>query len=359
MTMEQFKRPNFLIGLVLCMSCPLLADGADIRISAATVQLISECNIPARDSGQLIQLSAKKGQSVAKGQVVAVLENQQQELALSHAKLKNNIATLLSNSELNLLAARAKVEEVEAGIQVRQIALQVAKKEASDDVAISIAEAETKLRQLERRRAEKARETFERSVSESQMDRLKTDQQRWELEVNKARTEQAVRQLKPAAEEAAIQQAKKEIARSKVALQVEQQNRVVAELNQQLERNAVDLANWNLELRNVRSPIDGIVASVQFQQGEWVEAGVAVVRIIDLRRLRVEGLLPADQASQKLVGRIAEIQVGDQIIAASITYVGKEIDPVDQLVSVYAEFDNLNGNILPGSIAELVIKDSK
>lgn len=359
MTIPFFCRPLIHFGLLLALSNSTVAVGGDIRIPGATVQLINECSIPARDSGQLIQLSAQKGKTVTKGQVVAVLENQQQELALSHAKLKNNIATLLSKSDLNLQSATAKVEEVEAALQVRKIALQVAKKEASDNVAISIAEAETKLRRLERQRAEKARETFERSVSESQMDRLKTDQQRWELEISKATTEQAVKKLKPAAEEAAIQQTQKEIAGSRVAFKVAEQTQAIAELNQQLENNAVQAAMWHLELRNVRSPIDGVVASVALQQGEWVEAGTAVVRIIDLKRLRVEGLLPAEQASQSLVGQAAEIRLGDRRFPASVVSVGREIDPVDQLVSIYAEFDNSNGDVMPGAIAELIVKDRK
>lgn len=359
MTIQYFSKPLILIGLVLSLTQSMIAVGDDIRIKGATVQLINECSIPARDSGQLKLLSAKKGTAVSKGQVLAVLENEQQELALSHAKLKHNIATLLSKSDLNLLAARAKVEEVEAAMQVRRIALKVAKKEASDDSAISIAEAETKLRQLERQRAEKARKAFERSVSESQMDRLKTDQQRWELEISKATTEQAVRKFKPAAEEAAIEQAQKEIARSQVAFKVEQQNQVVAEFNQQLEDNAVQAAMWNLELRNVRSPIDGVVASVTVHPGEWVEAGTAVVRIIDLKRLRVEGLLAAELATQNLVGRPAEVRLGDLTIPASVVWVGREIDPVDQLVSVYAEFDNPNGDVLPGAIAELIVRKKK
>ncbi|MEP3478889.1 MAG: HlyD family efflux transporter periplasmic adaptor subunit [Fuerstiella sp.] len=357
MTSQSILRSFLSLGFLLSFTNAPVAVGDNIRISQATVQLINECSIPARDSGQLILVSALQGKAVTKGQVVAVLENQQQELALSHAKLKNNIATLLSESDLNLLSATAKVEEVEAALRVRKIALQVAEKEANSNVAVSIAEAESKLRQLERQRAEKARQTFERSVSESQMDRLKTDQQRWQLEVSKATTEQAVRKLKPAAEQAAIQQAQKEIARSKVALQVEQQNQAVAVLNQQLEGNAVQAAMWNLELRNVRSPIDGIVASVDLQQGEWVEAGTVVVRIIDLKRLRVEGLLQAKLASQNLVGQAAEVRIGDQRIPASVVYVGREIDPIDQLVSIYAEFDNPNGDVLPGAIAELIVSD--
>lgn len=357
MTLRTVFRSFLPLGILFAFTDATVATGDSIRISDATVQLINECSIPARDSGQLILVSAQKGKAVAKGQVVAVLENQQQELALSHAKLKNNIATLLSKSDLNLIAATAKVEEFESALLVRKIALQVAEKEADSNVAISIAEAESKLRKLERERAEKAREAFEGSVSESQIDRLKTDQQRWQLEVSKATTEQAVKMLKPAAERAAIQQAQKEIAHSKVGLQVEQQNQAIAVLNQQLEGNAVQAAMWNLELRNVRSPIDGIVASVDLQQGEWVEAGTAVVRIIDLTRLRVEGLLPAKLATQNLVGRTAEIRIGDRRIPASVVYVGREIDPIDQLVSIYAEFDNPNGDVLPGAIAELIVSD--
>lgn len=329
--------------------------GQDLTIKGATVQLLQECRIPARVSGQVTMISVKEGAAIKQGQIVAVLENRQQELAVQHAELKADIAALMSNSDLNLKAAQAKVEVAEAARNVRIVALDVAEKEATDDVAVAIAEAETKLRQLERQRAENARKAFERSVSESQMDRLKTDEQRWKLEVTKATSEQAVRKLKPNAEKAAIDQAQKEIKRSQIALQVEQESLVIAKVNEQLEKNAVQSALWNLELRNIRSPIDGSVASMECQPGEWVEAGNPVLRIINLNRLKVEGLLAADRASQKLVGRPAEIRVNGKSVKGVVTHVGREIDPVDQLVSVYVEFKNEDGDVLPGAIADLVI----
>lgn len=338
----------------LLTSTPVFSG--EIRISEATVQLLQECRIPARVSGQVTMISTKEGETIKQGQIIAVLENRQQELAVQHAELKANIAALMSKSRLNLQAAQARIEATQAAKQVRIVALDVAKKEAKDDVAIAIAEAETKLRQLERQRAESARKTYERSVSESQLDRLKTDEQRWKLEIAKASTEQAVRKLKPQAEQAAIEQAEKEITQSQLALQVEEQNQMVAKVNEQIEKNAVQSALWDLELRNIRSPISGTVAGMECQPGEWVEAGSTVIRVINLAKLRAEGLMPAANASQKLVGQPVKIRFNDQTIVGKVSYVGHEIDPIDQLVSIYVEFENTGGSVLPGTIAELLIE---
>jgi multidrug efflux pump subunit AcrA (membrane-fusion protein) len=47
----------------------------------------------------------------------------------------------------------------------------------------------------------------------------------------------------------------------------------------------------SIKRRRIYSPIDGTVVQVYVQEGEWVKPGDPVFRVIDLRRLRVQGLV--------------------------------------------------------------------
>lgn len=340
------------------MLCLQAVQAEDIVISSARIQLLKECRVSAADAGQLTVFDVQEGSTVQAGQVIAELENRSQKLALEQAQLKVRIAEMMSASDLNLKAAIAKVDEAEASRVARQIALEVAEKQAENRTAIGIAEAESKLRELEIERAKKAKSTYQGSVSGAQLDRLRTDLERWKLEIERANNEQAVRSLQPQAEKAAVVQVEKEIARTRVAVDLERQNRDVARVNQQIGKSELQLAEWNLELRNIRSPISGVVSSVEHQKGEWVEKGAVVLRIINLDRLRIEGLLPAKFANRNLVGQQVQAVVQGQRILGEVVYVGREIDPVDQVVSIYAEFDNPDQKILPGTICDMTITSS-
>ncbi|MEZ6131323.1 MAG: efflux RND transporter periplasmic adaptor subunit [Planctomycetaceae bacterium] len=342
---------------------PVAAQTETITVPQVTISLVRNSEVAAMDSGTLTSLVALEGQTVVKGDIVAVLHNDQQKLNVNAADLKLQVAALQADDELGIQTATAQLQEAKSGRQVKEVALEMAESEARSDVAIQVATADAKLQQLELERAENARSSFKGSISATQLDRLKTAVQKSELEIQLAQDEYRIRQLKPKAEQAGIQQKDDEIQRFEAAVQQEHKQLQVAKVNHQIYSNELALAKLQLEHRNIRAPFDGVIAKVERHVGEWVDPGITVVRIIDLKTLRAEGFLPARQASADLVGRAVRIEVPDAegagSIAGTVTFVSSEIDPVNQQVRFWAEFDNSQHNIRPGLIASMVIDTAK
>ena len=349
-----------MIMLLLNPVQTLVAQDSSIHVQQVTISLAREAELPARDAGTLFAIEVIEGQAVSTNDVIAVLENEEQLLQLQASKLNLQIASLKAEDELPVLSAKAQLREAQSARTVKEVALKIAEAEALSDSAVGIATAEVELRKHELERAVAARSSFKGSISEAQIDRLKTSVAKGQLEIKQAQEALAVQRMKPAAEKASLNQKLEEIARYNTVLQQEQKNQLIAGVNNQLQVNAVEMAQLQLEQRNIRAPFDGVIAKIEKQAGEWVVPGAPVARIIDLKRLRAEGFLSASDGSVALVGKGVRIVVSsggtDIALLGKVTFVSQEIDPVNQQVRFWAEFDNSELQVLPGMIASLEIQ---
>lgn len=336
------------------------AEDAPIRVSHVTITLVHQCEVPARDAGMLAELSVREGQAVSQSTVIAVLENDQQVLNLQAAKLNAQVAKMQAENQLAITSAEIQLDEARSGQRLKEIGLQIAVAEAESDVAVQVATAETKLLALELQRAESARKSFKGSISESQLDRLKTSVEKGQLETKLAEDEHRVRKLKPEAEQAALQQTTEQVRRYETLVLQEKESVAVAKVTHQIHANDLSVAQLKLEQRNIRAPFDGVIAKVERQVGEWVEPGASVVRLIGLNVLRAEGFLSAERATADLVGQPVQIQLNfgqrSLSIRGKVTFVSSEIDPINMQVRFYAEFDNTELMARPGMSGSLVIE---
>ncbi len=165
--------------------------------------------------------------------------------------------------------------------------------------------------------------------------------------------------MKPEAEQAALNQKLEEISRYQTLLEQEQKSLQIAQFNDLLQKNAVEMARLKLEHRNIRAPFDGHIAKVERHVGEWVEPGSAVARIIDLNTLKAEGFLSAEQGADNLDGRDVRISVssGDKVyeVKGKVSFLSREVDPINQQVRFWAEFDNSVVKLRPGMTGSLQI----
>lgn len=353
---------------VLCVSLAtsassLLADEQPVFVSKVTVSLVREAKISARDAGLLSKIQATEGIAVKAGELIAVLDNDQQQLDVKAARLNLKVAQMNADDTTAVETANAQLQEARSGKVVKEIALKISETESKSDVPVQIAKAETQLRQLELVRAEDARKSFKGSISKSQIDRLKTSVEKGELEIRAAQNDHDVKQMKPDAERAALAQKEDEIRRFQALVKQGEKSLVVAQVSKEIRVNEVAVAELNLERRNLRAPFDGVIVEVNTSAGEWVEPGTTVARIVDLKTLRAEGFLPLQQASRDLVGRSVSLRMSKGSSAEGITgrvvFVSPEVDPVNQQVRFHAEFDNSKGNVLPGMNGTLTIEPNK
>jgi len=281
-----------LLSLLLLLGDARESTAAEkIAVDSAVVTLIEQVDVPAREAGVLSTVGVREGALVTAGALLAQMDDTQAQLAKKRA----------------------------------QIELDTARVEAANDVDVRFAQKSTEVARAELKRASESLEKYKKSVSATELDRLRLEAER-------------------------------------AALQVEQAEQVlkVAALTEQLKQNDLDFATASLDRLTIKSPLDGMVVEVNQRPGEWVEPGEAMFRIVRIDRLRVEGFLDAPLAVASLVGRPVVLSVvGARCAAAEfpgkIVFVSPEVDPVNGQVRLWAEVENRTGALRPGLHGTLLI----
>ena len=176
-----------------------------------------------------------------------------------------------------------------------------------------------------------------------------------------ARNEVLNRRIKGAVSDEDVQKAQAEL---KVA-----QAQVLEETEKvEINKADFDLAYRTLVEHTIIAPFDGVVIERMKHPGESVRANEAVVKLGNLNKLRAYAYIPAEYADRVKEGQVVEIQkrpIGTKQINApadlkryrgKITFVDPEIQPVaETAVRIYAEFDNRDRELRPGSKYSLAI----
>ena len=226
---------------------------------------------------------------------------------------KGDTLVQLDTVETTLDVGRARLE------------LNIARQEAKNDVDVRFAEKSLEVAEAELQRALDSVEDYPKSVSDTELDHLKLTAERSRLE---------------------IEQAKHVL--------------VVAEMTAELAQNALETAESKLDRQTVRAPMDGVIVQVYRHQGEWVEPGQQVVRILRMDRLRVEGFVDTARIDAFPVGTSIELSLGAgedeaKVFPGKLVYVSPEVDPVNHQVRVWAEVDNPEMHLKPGMSGTLLL----
>src|SRR5262245_2964816 len=266
------------------------ADGATV-IESALVTLIEQVEIPAKIEGVLSAVEVREGQMVEAGTVVARLED----------------------TEARLTHDRAKTD------------FEIARKQATNDLKVRVARKSTDVARAEYKRAQESVEKYKKSVSDTELDRLRLAAERAELE-----TEQAVHEQE------------------------------TAQLTSRLKEIEMELAWQAVERRALLAPISGMVVQVIPHQGEWIQAGKTAVRLLRVDRLRVEGFLSAKNLPGDLLGRRVTLAVDlagkpGATFDGAVVFVSPEVNPVNGQVRIWAEVENKKLQLRPGLRGNLTI----
>jgi macrolide-specific efflux system membrane fusion protein len=212
----------------------------------------------------------------------------------------------LDDVEARLLEGRATIE------------LQLNKEKVTNDVAIRSAQRALVFSQAEFKRMERAGRDTPGSISVSELEQLRFRAEQAELDLEKA-----------------------------------QHERKQDQLSADLKAKELELSQYNIDVRKVVAPINGVVVEVLRQPGEWVEPGEKVLRIVRMDRLRVEGMVHARDLPSDLRGSPVSIAMelpgkGEMTFPGKVVFVSPEISPVNGQVRVWAEVDNRDGLLKPG-----------
>jgi macrolide-specific efflux system membrane fusion protein len=279
-----------LVALLALGAGPLLAE--EILVDSVVLNLIAEAKVPADEAGAMVELAVQPGARVQRGDLLARIDDRDVLLELERAK----------------------------------IALEHAQEQAASDVKLRIAQKTLELTKAELKRAEDANRELKDVVSMTQMQKLKIDVERAELEVEQAMKDRA-------AAERAVKAA----------------------------RHEVQIAERAIERHRVVAPIEGVVAEVRRQPGEWLEPGETVLRLVRDDRLRAEGFVHVRQLAVPLLGAAAQLEVmlpgqGSVVFPGKVTFVSPEANPINGQVRIWAEIENAEHKLRAGLPARLLIQ---
>lgn len=91
-----------------------------------------------------------------------------------------------------------------------------------------------------------------------------------------------------------------------------------------------------IERREVASPLDGVVVERLKRKGEWVQPGETILKIVRLNRLRVEGMVPANQYSP--------LQMAGAPVVVSVEIPGGKIETVEGTIGFVSPVVEASGD---------------
>ena len=333
---------------------------SEIHVAPVTIRLIRECEVPSHDSGVLDRIDSLEGMPVKEGDLLAMLESRQQQLTVELAKLNYEASQEEATNDLAVLAAEEGLLEAERKLKTLELSLTVAKNISENKSAVEIAKTDESTSKTQLERAKTARSQFDKSVSESEMIRLTADFRKAELGVAEAASKQLTSELQVHVHTAELDEQQATISRNRHLVEQERRKLKQAARTSETRRVELDLAKAMLDRRKVLSPLTGVVVRHSRQPGEFVEAGTPILRVIQLDRLRAEGFVDVAIASPALKSRPVRIEVTGigarkKTLSGVISFVGQEVDPLNQQVRVWAEFESPELDVYPGMTAEMTI----
>jgi multidrug efflux pump subunit AcrA (membrane-fusion protein) len=345
------------LTIALALSTQVSAEQS-LVVDEMVVVLIDAVNVPASATGIIATISAREGDSVKAGQELGTLDDRKPRLEQSLARTQLKIATENAEHGLATELAEKKLAQQQQLTKQHEIAREIADKKAGNDVRILASKKSEAVAKIELDRATQARREFADSVSQSEIDGLRLAYDRTSLETVQADFDRQIDVLHATAENEVAKGHTLSIERSKIEVAQAVTNQRVQQLQVDMQKHQTELAELAALECKIIAPLDGVVVELFRAKGDWVTAGDPVVRVIRLNRLRAEGYIESDRINSIRNDRNVHltIQTGaDSFVQreGEIVFISPEIDPVNNQVRFWVEFDNPQLDVLPGMRSSL------
>jgi HlyD family secretion protein len=111
-----------------------------------------------------------------------------------------------------------------------------------------------------------------------------------------------------------------------------------------------------LAYTEIRSPIDGAVTDRPYYAGETPAAGTPLLTVMDTSSVMARAHIPQGEAVYLKVGDAATISVpGDIHVPGKVTLVSPALDPNSTTVEIWIEASNPDGRLRPGTSATVAV----
>lgn len=258
-----------------------VSDPAAIRIKNCKISLADERELASGQTGIIAKIHVREGDEVKKGQLLVELE-----------------------------------------AAVPEASLAVAAKEAENDVDVRFAKVAAKVAEAEYRLSLAANEQQPETFSHIELEKLRLEEERSELQIEVSSHEYAVAQLKR------------------------------------------DEAETVVDTYRIVAPADGIISKRTKDEGEAVQVGETVLEFVNPGVMHILGDLPVEYLGRvkrgtrvKVVPEIPHPMNADQeqLPEGDVLFVGFTVYDVSRSVDLFAEVDNSSGMLLAGTVADLIV----
>lgn len=124
-------------------------------------------------------------------------------------------------------------------------------------------------------------------------------------------------------------------------------------------RSAEQIAHKNLKDSRLYAPFSGVIAEKNVEVGQNVMPGAPVVRLVGVEQVKVCISVPENEIARIQVGQEARIRVsalGNREFEGSIVEKGIAAHPLSRSYEVKALVKNPSGELLPGMLCEMEVK---
>jgi len=310
----------------------------------------TQVEISAKYGGRIVELAAREGDQVAKGQVLVRLEDGElrAEVERSAAAVRN------AEAQLRDLLAGARKEEIEEA----RATVERARAQLSDLLAGSRPEEVEQARQnlrsaaATRERAERDRQRAEELFKKELIAAQEVDRARQAYDVAAAEEQVAREHLElvlagPRAHQVAAARAQLKAAQDRLDLlragprphQVEAARAQVSQA-----QAALAVARSRLKETEITSPITGVVLRKNLEVGETANPGVPTLTLVDPRDLWLRAYVPETDVGRIKVGQPARVAIDafkSRAFAGRIVEIASEAEFTPKNVQTHKERVNL------------------
>lgn len=334
----RFKIPLILLGAALIAFFVWRGFFADPEVPDGIVALSGRIEgddsaVAAKTTGRILEVRQREGDTVKAGDIIAILDDEQVRAREQAAR------SALAAAEANARMAQTQIDVLQQQLKQNQLITGQAKLDTEGSVKQAEADLAAAQANLAQQQAAYDLAVFDRdaytrlaktgAVSERQgkLAVSTADQDAAAVEAAKRRVTAAQGSLTMAQANLAnpsIRESQVVGVEKQIAAQQAQIASVMADM--QVARAQLAEAEANRQDLTIRAPFDGTVMTRAAEPGEVVQAGTAIITLLDLTKVYLRGFVPEGQIGKVAVGQPAHIFLDSNPKQALNAYVSR-IDP--------------------------------
>ena len=259
-------------------------------------------SVTSRVSGTVNQVSFDENDYVKQGQVLAVLDPKDYQVALQRARAE--LADATANARAASTGVPITSTTTTSGVATARANLNAAEK------VVDAAQARAREAEANYTRTSQDLKRFEQLVQKEEISRQQYDAAVAAEQAAKATVDAAHSQV--ASAEAQVAQAEAALRSALTApqqIQVQQAKAGAANANVQTKEAAVAQAELNLSYTTIKSPVEGIVGKRNVQVGQVIQAGQPITSVVDVNQVWVTANFKETQLKDMHPGQPAKIHV--------------------------------------------------